>query len=173
MHIIDNTWVDLIIFFSKKKKPVMKFIILVSNLKEISPSVFSWKKRKYKKLRCYSTVKIRFVRKKILDYAYMLKNEVGRYNIFFNFYTKLAESSFLCRFRVESVNVLVCAMCFFFNKQFRTCANAFRNYFTVRLYEYCAGQHWILYWMQENQRATYFLHSRLSMYDIMKNFNYN
>ena len=25
---------------------------------------------------------------------------------FFNFYTKLAESSFLCRFRVESVNVL-------------------------------------------------------------------
>jgi hypothetical protein len=26
-------------------------------------------------------------------------------------------------FCVESVNVLVCAMCFFFNKQFRTCAN--------------------------------------------------
>jgi hypothetical protein len=34
---------------------------------------------------------------------------------FFNFYTKLAESSFLCRFRVESVNVLVYAMCFFFS----------------------------------------------------------
>jgi hypothetical protein len=33
----------------------------------------------------------------------------------------------LCRFRVESVNVLVCAMCFFFNKQFRTCANALPN----------------------------------------------
>ena len=39
---------------------------------------------------------------------------------FFNFYTKLVESSFLCRFRVESVNVLVwffhdsvCAMCTF------------------------------------------------------------
>jgi NifB/MoaA-like Fe-S oxidoreductase len=32
----------LIIFFSKK--PDMKFIILFSNLKEISPSVFSWKK---------------------------------------------------------------------------------------------------------------------------------
>jgi hypothetical protein len=25
----------------------MKFIILVSNLKEISPSVFSWKKKEY------------------------------------------------------------------------------------------------------------------------------
>ena len=29
----------------------------------------------------------------------MLKNGVDRYNIFFNFYTKLAESSFLCRIR--------------------------------------------------------------------------
>ena len=27
----------------------MQFIILVSNLKEISPSVFSWKKKIYKK----------------------------------------------------------------------------------------------------------------------------
>ena len=36
----------------------------------------------------------------------MLKNGVGRYNIF-NFYTKLAESSFLCHFRIESVNVFV------------------------------------------------------------------
>jgi hypothetical protein len=51
----------------------------------------------------------------------MLKNGVDRYNMFFFYlYTKLAESSFLCRFRVESVNVLVCAMSFFFNKQFRT-----------------------------------------------------
>jgi hypothetical protein len=56
--------------------------------------------------------------KKILNYAYVLKNEVGRYNIYFNFYTKLAECSFLCRFRIESVNVFVhfqdsiCAMCF-------------------------------------------------------------
>ena len=39
---VDNTWVDSIIFFSKKTD--MKFIILVSNLKEISPSIFSWKK---------------------------------------------------------------------------------------------------------------------------------
>ena len=50
---------------------------------------------------------------------------------FLIFYTKLAESSFLCRFRVESVNVLVCAMFFFFNKQFRTCANALPNVVTV------------------------------------------
>ena len=58
-----------------------------------------------KKLRCNS-VKIQFGRKKILNYAYVLKNGVGRYNIFFNFYTKLTESSFLCRFRVESNNLL-------------------------------------------------------------------
>jgi hypothetical protein len=46
--------------------------------------------------------------KKILNYAYVLKNGVGRYNIFFfNFYAKLADSSFLCRFRLESVNVFV------------------------------------------------------------------
>ena len=81
---------------------------------------------------------------------------------FFNFYTKLAESSFLCRFRVESVNIFmsvksstelmlyvvltmptlnkaylfiyylfICAMCFSFRKQFRTCANALPNGFTV------------------------------------------
>ena len=35
--------VVLIIFFFQKKTD-MKFIILVSNLKEISPSVFFWKK---------------------------------------------------------------------------------------------------------------------------------
>jgi hypothetical protein len=62
---------------------------------------------------------------------------------------------------------------FFINKQFRICANAFPNKFTVRSYEYCMYQHWILYWMQENQTATYFLRSRLFTYDIMKNFNCN
>ena len=32
--------------------------------------------------------------------TYVLKNGVGRYNtFFFNFYTKLAKSSYLCRFR--------------------------------------------------------------------------
>ena len=35
------TWLYL---FFWKKNPDMKFIILVSNLKEISPSIFSWKK---------------------------------------------------------------------------------------------------------------------------------
>ena len=82
----------------------MKFIILVSNLKEISPSVFSWKKNIYKKkLRCNSTVKIRFGRKKILNYAYELKNGVDRYNIFFLFLHKacwiLLFVSFSCRIR--------------------------------------------------------------------------
>ena len=57
----------------------------------------------------------------------MLNNGVGRYNIFFNFYTKLAKSYFLCHFRVESFNVFVLPrfdLChvhiFFINKQFRT-----------------------------------------------------
>jgi hypothetical protein len=74
---------------------------------------------------------IRFGRKKILNYAYVLKNGVGQHSIFFNFSTKLAESSFLCRFRVESVNIFACAMCLFFNKQFPTCPNALPNEFTV------------------------------------------
>ena len=95
--------------------------------------------------------------------VYVLKNRVGRYNIFFfYFYTQLAESSFLCRFRVESVNVFVLPwfdLSNFLHQQFRTCANAFPNEFTVRSYEYCASQHGILYWMQENQTATYFLRS--------------
>ena len=37
----------------------------------------------------------------------MLKNGIGRYRIFFNFYTKLAESPFLCCFHIESVNMFV------------------------------------------------------------------
>ena len=50
----------------------MKFIILVSNLKEISPEKTEYVK---KKLRCNSTVKIRFDRKKILNYAYRVRVE--------------------------------------------------------------------------------------------------
>ena len=46
-------------------------------------------------------------RKKILNYAYVLKNGVGRYHIFFYFCTKLAESTFLCHFRIESVDAFV------------------------------------------------------------------
>jgi hypothetical protein len=62
---------------------------------------------------------------------------------------------------------LFCDMFNSWRKQFRTCANAFPNKFTVRSYEYCRGKHWILYWIQENKIATYFLHSRLFTYDIM------
>ena len=71
----------------------------------------------------------------------------------------------------STIRFVPCA--FFINKQFRTCAIAFPNEFTVRLYEYCAGKHWILYWIQENKTATYFLRSRLFTYDNMKNFNCN
>jgi len=160
----------------------MKLIILVSNLKEISPSVFSWK-REYikKKLRCNSTVKIWFGRKKILNYAYVLKNGVDRYNMFLILH-KACWILLFVSFRIESVNVLFnstirfvsCA--FFVNKQFRSCANALPNEFTVWvvwMYEYCAGKHLILYWIQDNKTATYFLRFRLFTYDIMKNFNCN
>jgi hypothetical protein len=74
-------------------------------------------------------------------------------------------------FRFSTIRFVPCA--FFINKQFRTCTNAFPNEFTVRSYEYCAGKHWILYWIQENKTVTYFLRSRLFTYDIMKNFNCN
>jgi hypothetical protein len=129
LHIIDNTWVDLILFVSKITD--MKFIILVSNLKEISLSVFSWKKEYIKNYDAILLSKYDSGEKNILNYAYVLINGVSRYNIFLSFYSKLAESSFFCRFRVESANVLVCSMCFFFNKQFRTCANALPNEVTM------------------------------------------
>jgi hypothetical protein len=38
-------------------------------------------------------------------------------------------------------------------EQLCTCANAFSNEFTLRSYEYCAGKHWILYWIQENKNT--------------------
>ena len=69
LYCILLTTLELLGYIFFEKKPDIKFIILVSNLKEISPSVFSWK--------------IRFGRKKILNYAYVLKNGVGWYNIFF------------------------------------------------------------------------------------------
>ena len=37
------------------------------------------------------------------------------------------------------------------------------------MYEYCEGKHGILYWIQENKTATYFLRSRIFTYDIIKN----
>jgi hypothetical protein len=100
LHIIDNTWFFLIIFFSKKTD--MKFIILVSTLKEISPSVFSWKKKEY--IKSFDVIllsKYDSAEKKILNYAYLLKNGLGRYNIFFLFLHKacriLLFVSFSCR----------------------------------------------------------------------------
>ena len=121
----------------------MKFIILVSNLKEISSSVFSWKKKEYiKKIRRNSAVKIWFGQKKKLNYAYVLKNWVDQYNIFFFIFTQswiLFCVSFSYRIRqcfIQFHDSIQCAMCFFVNNQFRTCANDFPNEFTVRSYEY-------------------------------------
>ena len=60
----------------------MKLIFLVSNLKEISPSVFFWKKENIKNYDAILLSKYDSAEKKILNYAYVLKNGVGRYNIF-------------------------------------------------------------------------------------------
>ena len=65
---------------------------------------------------------------------------------FFNFYTKLAESSFLCRFRVESVYV-----------------------FALSRFDLCTSD----IFLKKNQTETYFLRSGLFTYDIRKNFNCN
>ena len=99
----------------------LEFIILVSNLKEISPSVFSWKKRYIKKnydaiLSKYDSAENRYI-----NYAYVLKNGVGRFNIFLKFLHKsfwillcrFRVESVNCRFRVESVNTFIYNMCFF------------------------------------------------------------
>jgi hypothetical protein len=81
---------------------------------------------------CQNTIR---PNKNILNYAYVLKNGVGRYNIFFYFYSKLAESSFLCRFPVESVNVLVCAMYFFSTNNFSHAQTLYRMRSLCRSYE--------------------------------------
>ena len=118
--------------------------------------------------------------KKILNCTYMYKNGVGRYNMFFFILTqRLLNPPFSVVFVYNpsmflfnsTIRFVQCA--FFINKQFRTCTNAFPNEFTVRSYEYCAGKHRILYQIQENKTATYFLCSRLFTYDIMKTINCN
>ena len=99
---------------------------------------------------------------------------------FFNFYTKLAKSSFLCRFRVESINVFVLP-----RFDLSTCSSSTNNLTNSHMrkhfpeWVHCQVI-WILhrstlkfYWIQENQTETYFLRSRLFTYDIMKNFNCN
>jgi hypothetical protein len=120
----------------------MKFTILVSDLKEISPSAFSWKKRIYKKLRCNSTVNIRISRKKILNYAYVLKNGVGRYNIFLLFFHKACWILLLCHFRVESVNIFIYDMCFFSANNFAHAETLYRMRSLCRSYE-CMNIMWV------------------------------
>jgi hypothetical protein len=136
----------------------------------------------YKKLRCNS-VNIRFSRKKILNYAYVLKNGVGLHNIFFLIFTQSLLNPPLYRFRVWSVNIFIYNMCFFSANNFAHAQTLYRKRSLCRssmviwsyswIYDYYAGKHWMLYWMQENQTATYFLRSMLFTYDIMKNFNCN
>jgi hypothetical protein len=61
-----------------KKKTDMKFIILVSNLKEISPSVFSWKKPPIFKKNYDAILLSKYDsagKKKILNYAYRIRVE--------------------------------------------------------------------------------------------------
>jgi hypothetical protein len=81
----------------------------------------------------------------------------------------------LCRFRVGSVNISIYDMCFFSANNFAHAQTLYRMRSPCRssmiiwsyswIYEYYAGKHWMLYWMQENQTATYFLRSRLFTYD--------
>jgi hypothetical protein len=47
LHCILLTTLELTWLYFISKKSDMKFIILVSNLKDISPSVFSWRKKSY------------------------------------------------------------------------------------------------------------------------------
>ena len=116
LYCILSTTLELTWLYFFRKKPLL-FIILVSNLKEISPSVFSWKTTM--QIYCQNTIRP----KKILNYAYVLKNGV----LFFIFTQSLLNPPFCVVF----VNVFVCAMCIFFNKQFCTCAIALPNEFTV------------------------------------------
>jgi hypothetical protein len=53
----------------------MKLIILVSSLKEISPSVFSWKKQIYKKNYNAILSKYDSAEKRYINYACVLKME--------------------------------------------------------------------------------------------------
>jgi hypothetical protein len=124
-------WLDFICFENNRHE----FIILVSNLKEISLSVFSWKKEYIKNYDAILLLKYDSGEKNILNYAYVLINGVSRYNIFLSFYSKLAESSFLCRFRVETANVLVCSMCFFSTNNFVHAQTLYRMRSLCRSYE--------------------------------------
>jgi hypothetical protein len=59
------------------------------------------------------------------------KMELVGITSFFNFYTKLAEFSFLCRFRVESINAFVCSS----TNNFAHAQTLYRMSSLCRLYE--------------------------------------
>jgi hypothetical protein len=126
LHCILSSCLDYIFF---RKKTDMKFIILVSNLKETSPNIFSWKKEYRTKTTmqfyCQNTIRPLKDTKLCLPYT-CWKMEVG-ITTFLKFL--LAKSSFLCRFRVESVNIFVLlrfelSTCSSINKQFTKFAHA-------------------------------------------------
>ena len=147
MHINWQHLSFLIIFFSKKTD--MKFIILFSNLKEISPSVLSWKQKIYKKNYGAILSKYDSAEKRYIHYAYVLKNGVGRLTSFFLFLHKSCWI-LLCRFRVESVNIFIYNVCFFqqtisLYRMRSLCRSSMVIWSYSWIYEYHAGKHWILY----------------------------
>ena len=139
------------------------------------------KKKIYKKNYDAILSKYDSAEKRYINYAYVLKNGVGRYNIFFLISTQSLLNPPLCRFRVISVKICIYNMCFSSAINFAhaqalylmrsLCRSSMVIWSYAWIYEYYAGKHCMLYWIQENQTATYFLHSRLFAYDIMKNFN--
>ena len=98
----------------------MKFIILVSNLKEISPSVFSWKKKEYIKnydailLSKYDSSEKRYY---IMLTVYVLKNGVGRHNIFFLIFTQSLLNPPFCVVFVYNLSMFWFVPCAFFFQQ--------------------------------------------------------
>jgi hypothetical protein len=113
LYCILLTTLEFLGYIFLEKKPDMKFIILVSNLKEISPSVFSWKKKIYKKNYDAILSKYNSAEKRYINYAYVLKNGVGRSSIFFFYFLHKSCWILLCPFRVQSVNIFIYNMCFF------------------------------------------------------------
>ena len=96
----------------------MKFIILVFNLKETSLNVFSWKKNIWKNYDAILLLKYDSAgEKKKLNYAYVLKNGVDQYNIFFLFLHKacwillFVSFSYSIRQCFVQFHDLICAMC--------------------------------------------------------------
>jgi hypothetical protein len=149
LYYILLTTLELTWLYFFRKKPDMKFIILVSNLKEISSSVFFWKKKIYKKNYDANLSKYDSAEKRYINCTYVLKNGVGLYNIFFLIFTQTLLNppvSFSRRIRQ-----------YFYLKHVVFSANNFAHAQTLYrmrslviwsyswIYEYHAGKHWILY----------------------------